>query len=291
MKSLVYSLVIALFYIFVTTSAYSAPPQVSLTVNIQGDGSVTSEPVGIDCPTDCVESYKKASRVTLEAVADPGGLFLRWEGACIGTQLTCDLKLIQSTSVTAIFQDLEETVPAPLLKTGQELCWDETDNVIPCEGTGQDGDYQAGETPPTPRFVDNGDATVTDKATGLTWLKHPKCMPQLTWYEALEAANNLYDGQCNLTDGSNPGDWRLPNAKELQSLSSFTDTLEPGSDITQPPFVYEFGVACGPADVWNWSSTARRNQPSSVYVFEQQSYLRVWPKTGFGCAFAVKGGL
>jgi len=56
-------------------------------------------------------------------------------------------------------------------RTGQTLCYDVKGKVIPCEGTGQDGEYRAGTAWPTPRFNDNYDGTVTDRLTGLVWVK------------------------------------------------------------------------------------------------------------------------
>ena len=59
-----------------------------------------------------------------------------------------------------------------LPQTGQTTCWDKNGNVIPCAGTGQDGDIQAGVAWPNPRFTDNGDGTVTDNLTGLMWTQN-----------------------------------------------------------------------------------------------------------------------
>ena len=59
-----------------------------------------------------------------------------------------------------------------LPKTGQTTCWDTIGNVIPCPGTGQDGEIQAGVAWPSPRFNDNGNGTVTDKLTGLMWTQN-----------------------------------------------------------------------------------------------------------------------
>jgi hypothetical protein len=42
-----------------------------------------------------------------------------------------------------------------------------------------------------------------------------------TWANALSAANGLASGSAGLTDGSKPGDWRLPNIRELQSLVDY----------------------------------------------------------------------
>ena len=125
------------------TSAVAAPPQVTLTVTLQGNGTVASEPAGIICPTDCTESYKKSSRVTITATADPNSDFLGWDGACIGTQLTCTVKLAEPLHVVAIFTDIISDYPAPLVSTGQTRCFDDhrtASQEIPCSGTGHSAD-------------------------------------------------------------------------------------------------------------------------------------------------------
>jgi hypothetical protein len=113
------------------------------------------------------------------------------------------------------------TVELP--KTGQNLCYDATGAVIPCAGTGQDGQTQIGLPFPTPRFTDNLNGTITDNLTGLTWLKDSACsdiQPSggSNWTTAIGAAGQLHSGQCQLSDGSLSGDWRLPNVNELESL-------------------------------------------------------------------------
>ena len=52
--------------------------------------------------------------------------------------------------------------------TGQMTCWDTNGNVIPCAGTGQDGDLRKGAPL---SYTDNGNGTVTDNNTGLVWEK------------------------------------------------------------------------------------------------------------------------
>jgi hypothetical protein len=56
---------------------------------------------------------------------------------------------------------------AQVPKTGQTWCWNAGGILIPCAGTGQDGDLRKGVSWPSPRFTDNGDGTVTDNLTGL----------------------------------------------------------------------------------------------------------------------------
>jgi hypothetical protein len=100
---------------------------------------------------------------------------------------------------------------APVEKTGQTVTY----------APGDDGDLQRGVAWPNPRFRDNGNGTVTDRLTTLIWMKNANCFGGQTWDEALISCNDLADGQCGLLDGSQPGDWRLPNVKELHSLIHF----------------------------------------------------------------------
>lgn len=62
-------------------------------------------------------------------------------------------------------------------------------------------------------FVDNGDGTVTDRATGLMW-QQADSGSGMDWEDALAYADNLTAGGYD--------DWRLPNVKELQSIVDYT---------------------------------------------------------------------
>ncbi len=83
---------------------------------------------------------------------------------------------------------------------------------------GDDGSLQKGIPLTYPRWIDNGNGTVTDSVTGLVWLKKADCIDQ-PWQAALASVNSLASGQCGLTDGSKAGTWRMPNRSEMQSLS------------------------------------------------------------------------
>jgi hypothetical protein len=148
----------------------------------------------------------------------------------------------------------EPLAAAPLSQTGQTGCFDV---VVPygeisCTGTGQDGEFQVGIPVPDPRFTDNGNGTVTDRLTGLTWLQNVNCFGELSWAAALAAANNLADGQCDLSDGSVPGDWRLPNIKEQLSLHDlrFQTIRSPAPGAYEP-----FTNRSGATNYW-WTSTS-----------------------------------
>jgi hypothetical protein len=62
-------------------------------------------------------------------------------------------------------------------------------------------------------YVDNGDGTISDLATGLMWQKADDEISK-DWEDALEYSENLELASFN--------DWRLPNAKELQSIVDYS---------------------------------------------------------------------
>jgi len=122
-------------------------------------------------------------------------------------------------------QDKPDTdYPANQWKTGQTLSYDPVD----------DGAFQMGiMTPSSFRLTDNGDGTVTDNLTGLMWLKDANCMEThyagtwpdgyANWQEASEIIAGINDGTYA---GCSAGhtDWRLPNRKELHSLTDFSQS-------------------------------------------------------------------
>lgn len=73
-------------------------------------------------------------------------------------------------------------------------------------------------------FVNNGDGTVSDRATGLMWMQTDSGRG-MNWQQALDYAEQLkYAGY---------DDWRLPNTKELQSLVDYSRS----PDTTDSPAI------------------------------------------------------
>jgi len=70
------------------------------------------------------------------------------------------------------------------------------------------------------RYTDNSNGTVTDKRTGLIWLKNANCFGKRNWKDANRLAKQLKSGKCGLSDGSKAGKWHLPTKEEWQVMAN-----------------------------------------------------------------------
>jgi phospholipase C len=85
--------------------APTGTPQETLSVSLngQGTGTVSSGPAGISCQPTCAASFPQGTKVTLTETATNGSTFAGWGAPCSNTQPTCSVTLSQNTSVTASF--------------------------------------------------------------------------------------------------------------------------------------------------------------------------------------------
>lgn len=169
---------------------------------------------------------------------------------------------------------------APVEKTGQ---------IIPY-WQGDDGELERGVAWPDPRFTDNGDGTITDNLTHLIWDKDADRFGSQTWILALNACNLLAENGVDLTDGSQVGDWSLPNYKEIVSLlhlgvsnPALPDTLGTGKWSDGDPF---HNVQTG-----YWTSTTDHFQNSKAWIVGMQDGSLLTGDKGIsGRAWCVRGG-
>ncbi len=91
------------------------PPPTSYAVTVSksgsGQGTITSNLSGIDCGSDCSESYARGAQVVLSASTEGDSVFSGWTGACSGTG-NCDLTMDGDKNVNAVF-DLLSPPPPP----------------------------------------------------------------------------------------------------------------------------------------------------------------------------------
>src|SRR4029453_16957757 len=70
-----------------------------LTVNVSGDGSLASNPIGVECGSgQCVTDFPSGTSVTLVPQGGAAGVFGSWSGACTGTR-ACTVAMTAARSV------------------------------------------------------------------------------------------------------------------------------------------------------------------------------------------------
>src|SRR6266702_1757754 len=95
-----------------TAVPQSAPPPVHYTLDITttGSGGVTSTPAGINCGSDCSESYLSGTSVALTAAPITDYRFNGWSGACTGSSTVCTVLMDRAQSVTAEFVRIQHSL-------------------------------------------------------------------------------------------------------------------------------------------------------------------------------------
>ena len=122
-------------------------------------------------------------------------------------------------------------------------------------------------------LTDNKDGTITDKATGLMW-QQSDGGKAVTWKQAL--------AHCEALTAAGKGDWRLPNAKELQSIVDYTRAPAKTKSAALSPL---FKVT--QMESYFWTGTTDRNGASTsgalaVYVAFGCAMGHVMPPMGTG---------
>ncbi|OGU01529.1 MAG: hypothetical protein A2W29_06910, partial [Gemmatimonadetes bacterium RBG_16_66_8] len=149
-----------------------------------------------------------------------------------------------SCSLTTGPDDQETSVR--VVDTGQDRCYNNQLAITcPARGApfyGQDAQHDG----LAPRYVNNGDGTITDLNTGIMWQRSPDrngdgaidASDKLTFQEAVAQAETF--SLAGYTD------WRLPTIKELYSLMDFRGLdINPNATSGTVPFIdidyFEFG--------------------------------------------------
>jgi hypothetical protein len=110
------------------------------------------------------------------------------------------------------------SLPYRVVGTGQKRIFSDRGQLLTAPKRGQPFFGQDGMYPgPKAAYRDNGDGTVSDLNTGLTWV-HARGK-KLTWDAAMAGAS-----ACRVGDRS---DWRVPTIKELYSLIDFNGGYHP----------------------------------------------------------------
>lgn len=125
-------------------------------------------------------------------------------------------------------------------------------------------------------FIDNADSTITDQATGLMWTKYDDGSG-MNWQSALAYA--LTKNSANYLGYDN---WRLPHAKELQSIVDYSRSPDATSSAAIDP-LFNCTVITDEGGNTNfpfyWSSTTHLENMGAVYLAfgEALGYMKMPP--------------
>jgi hypothetical protein len=138
-------------------------------------------------------------------------------------------------------------------------------------GTGYVRCVRGGQPEPPGSLVDNADGTVTDGRTGMTWQQDET--GAMTWESAFTHCRDLDLGEAT--------DWRLPNIKELESISDDTRS-NPTIDAIFFPGAYASGY---------WSATTYASYPYYAWiVYFDNGFVSSYHKNYALYARCVRGG-
>lgn len=148
------------------------------------------------------------------------------------------------------------------------------------------------------RYVDCGNGTVTDNDTGLVWVANANCFGLLNWHDAMAAVAGLADlpvdtelcvgatpdeCDCGLSDGSSPGEWRLPSAEEWAATVKYARDV---IGCANPPITDDIRSVC-------WTEQCAESGPCSFYNVQVYYYWSSspWPPTpGMAGDMNLSGG-
>ena len=113
-------------------------------------------------------------------------------------------------------------------------------------------------------FIDNGDGTVSDLSTGLMWQQADDGNGR-NWESALEYAENL--------EFAGYDDWRLPNAKELQSIVDYSRSPQTTNSAAIDPVFNTTEIADPDGNSqypYFWTSTTHLD---GINVYDKAAYI------------------
>jgi len=147
------------------------------------------------------------------------------------------------------------------------------------------------------RFRDMGDGTVTDRETGLVWLRQVDALGTNAWAEATATCGRLAAETVEgLSDGSTAGDWRLPNIRELQSLIAYqfynptlSDDTGTGHWTTGAGSSFINANIFNSLTSWCWSSSSHPINTSQAWVVNfYDAQVSYGPKVGLYYVWPVR---
>jgi len=272
------------------------------TVTAEGDGgwTTTASPGYIfQIEEDLYNNQKHLVMTVLKP--DLAGAEIYWGPASGSVGSTYLLKPLNAESdMIATWQFNSVTEATVTVESCSTNCLWQSGQVVTLNKFFGDKEVVGNTDPPcfdnTNRYVDCGNGTVHDTVTNLIWLKNVVCFVPLMYAQANNVVAGIGNGDCGLTDGSYPGDWRLPTKEEWETTVERAVALsctEPGLTNTSGTVCYGSGskIFTGVSFLGYWSSTASAIHPDKAWsVLMKSGTVAVLSKSEYFYAWPVRSG-
>jgi len=242
-----------------------------------GSGTVNSNTPGINCGSDCSESYTSGASVDLVASASSSSTFTGWSGACSGTG-TCTVSMTQDRSVTATFNiaNQDPVAVATISKDGSTYAG----SITVTRGV---------STPIYLSAVGSSDPNGwTDATNGVSsdgkceWNRDlnqgaPTFEPPVVNNPASPSACNISLGNLIFNDTPGTYTYQVLRITDKPGLQSNIDTVSvtvqaplnnPPSANLQPPTQPDYCIISWPAAIFSWNFTDPDGDTQSAYQIQ-----------------------
>lgn len=168
------------------------------------------------------------------------------ESLAVQTESVVEETAVAQTDSATESEAVSSEYTYAIVDTTQEICYDDSEQ-IDCAAAGeafygQDAQIDGNAPNYTVNTTDDGDETVIDNVTGITWTKSPDLEGIGNNDGAITSDDKLSSSAaataCEALDYAGYTDWQLPNVKQLYSLMNFQG-VDPTSDDTSSlrPFI------------------------------------------------------
>ncbi len=217
------------------TVAWKVAGHPKLKVDIGGEGTVTSEPAGIECGGACEAAFEEGSVVTLKAKASGGSKFVGWTGCTsLSNQTECTVTMSEAHTATATF---EKASGPQLLKIEKEGPGEGTISSIPsgieCGPTGPtcEASFAEGE-----KVTLKAVQTLGSKFTGWTGctllVSQTECTVTMTEAHTVKAAFALASHYLLQVKTTGTGAGSVTGPSGIACPSTCTASFEEGTMVT-----------------------------------------------------------
>lgn len=262
------------------SATFTPTPQ--LTVTVTGQGTITSSPAGINCPTTCTAAFASGSSVSLTATPQAGNSFSGFTGACTGASCQLTISSTAGASVTATFSPQNiNTINHIIVITQENRSFDQYFGHLP--DYWQAHGYPQATDGTTLDVAPSNASNVDDNGATVNWFNLQSACnenPSPSWNESHVDRNANNPTDSNNGPGDTPMDGLVQTAAGDAQGNGFYDVLghrAMGYFVgDQLNYYYFMASNFATSDRW-FSPVMSRTQVNRMYLYGASSEGHAYP--------------